>query len=603
MSQIAEESVKSLILEYFKRELGDTSLHMQSGVFPQPVNDRVVLYNQLAVRTCLVKNWQGIQEAYPCLHGIGQVVGDADFLYMMLYPYCDLRTYSFHVVETVHDFVHFILTFIKSLCMSDTCFQADCVNRKRMVDHTSPTDSTQLTQFKAVGQPEAPGLSARQWGGKLENPVKVDHHRYGWGPDTPMVEQGRNFNKGVVRRSHLRFGVLEYKPELPLVCEGIEELKALKSVGDAPTKLWGKTFLVSALNVDPSNLLFLIDENEATGDFELISVQIKGVRYTPSPDEMASFNQDCKMVVDAIVNDEDLAFVVSFLRQNQLLKHPFDWYVQGAIDSDDKWHVNFAIYVIDEEKIVIQEIQAVKDLHMQRLDTRSDRLTLIFDDGLDFDKSFTGNIPHFVGEKPTPQSDAEITGRLTEKKVHLGTHAKAVEDSSVLTEAFVGSRLEALENLDQRRAVLLFMGKKKVNNNPEILTHMMRTFTDHADTISELRSVPGEHTVQYYFDIADAHARISGGDTCGVAVRGLTDVLTVQTREAFNLQALDDECRTKFAGYIASFAPQKMDEQLAKDVAGWEDFVNDRDATKNAIDRGDQPTNDDIRRTAWANRC
>lgn len=114
---IGQESINSRILAYFKTELNDSSLNKASRVFPVPTNSEVVFTNQLATRTCLYKNWQDIQHSYPCLHDFEYVVGDADFLYTMKYPYMDITTLQAHVIETVHYFVDFIFGFIQSLIM------------------------------------------------------------------------------------------------------------------------------------------------------------------------------------------------------------------------------------------------------------------------------------------------------------------------------------------------------------------------------------------------------------------------------------------------------------------------------------------------------
>lgn len=115
--EIGEGSVRKIILAYFREELGESSLVHSSRVFPEPENRGNILLNRLAVRLCLYKNWPGIQNSYPCLHDFEYVVGDADFLYTIRFPFIDLTTYKIRVVETVQDFVDFTFDFIQSLCI------------------------------------------------------------------------------------------------------------------------------------------------------------------------------------------------------------------------------------------------------------------------------------------------------------------------------------------------------------------------------------------------------------------------------------------------------------------------------------------------------
>lgn len=603
-ADIAEEGVRSLILEYFKEELSDTSLHMQSEVFPTPTNHKVVLYNQLAVRTCLLNNWPGIQKSYPCLHGFGSVVGDADFLYTSKYPYCDLRTLTLRVVETVHDFVHFTLTFIRSLCASEICFEANCVNTKRTVVHPSPASSTIMSE-----------LANNQWATPA-NQVKVDDREL-WGRDTTTVSRARKFGDQVQTKTIQKFGVQQGKPEYILVDAAQNMLKKLQEHNEEPSKLEAKTFLINALNIDQDHIMFHLKE-DANGDVQLISLIIRGKKYIPSQDQIEHFEKDMRTAVEAIVKNDDLQYHNSFLRMHMLLKNPLDWYVQGAFDEDNNWYVHFHIYVINEEMVVIRDIEEMKKLHEQKLDMRSDKLTLIFDDGLKFDKTFTSSgIPHATGEETTPETEADTLQKLTENKVHLGLHKKAAEDSLVLTEAFFGSGLDAIEKLDQKRAVMLFISEKKVDENPEIVPHMQRTFTEQSDTISHLREVQGEHDVEHYFGLADEHkemgkhynkiaeayTQITGGDTCGLELQELTSVLTGPQREVRNLDTLDQQCRENVASYIAAFTPDKMDRKLDKDVAGWKEFVEYRDATTEAERAGKRPTKEDFDRTTWAKKA
>lgn len=134
--EIGEESINSLLLTYFRAHLEDDTLHMASRVFPRPTNSDVIVANQLAVRKCLSDNWQGIQDAYPCLYNFEYVLGEADFLYTIRYPYAEINTWNVRIVETVDDFVDFIFDFIQNLCMPCILQSGKSCGalRKKMVD-------------------------------------------------------------------------------------------------------------------------------------------------------------------------------------------------------------------------------------------------------------------------------------------------------------------------------------------------------------------------------------------------------------------------------------------------------------------------------------
>ncbi len=127
-----KNDVEKALLRYFQDELGDKTLTIGSTVFPKPENKMMVALNKLAVRKCLIQSWTRVQDSYPCLDGFEYVVGDADFKYIMEFPYYDMDTGILHGVETVNDFVDFTMGLVVDLCMP--CIKPNTWGCSRMVE-------------------------------------------------------------------------------------------------------------------------------------------------------------------------------------------------------------------------------------------------------------------------------------------------------------------------------------------------------------------------------------------------------------------------------------------------------------------------------------
>lgn len=598
---IGEASINNLMLTYLKTESDDYSLNITSRVFPAPTNRDVVFLNQLAVRTCLLHNWSGIQDAYPCLKGFEYVVGDADFLYTIRYPYTDLTTYTTHIVETVGDFVDFTFEFIQSLCIP-CLFQFDksCVSLRKDMNmaldkcRTEKCSETRrlLLDFVTnnMRQPDPASSGSAQLGTSFtqmvpasKQPPKLDLAST-WGIGNPFFTQVQPwYNKLPRGKKEKSVSMQKYFPEYPLFAEAVNHLILLKEDGKKPTKFTADGLISQALH-KTEDWTFEIDEDD-DGKLALVQAWYKSKTVEPDQTQRESFNKDLNNVRESIRNNGELTLLYQLLKQHAETDVPFDCAVKGGFDANGDWHTNFMIYVVRGQLRgnVIHDI-------IRKTEGTSNKKTATKDKSVTYD----------YGQKPT-DTWAENVRRfeyVDGTAIDFGNNlpAELIKDAATLKTVFFGNGTD-FPNEDLFVSALSFLDRDFLLEEKGLLPETLSLMTDFSELRDQLIDI--KNTCGLKQNLARAEK-----------VRKTSQILqsefgTCDIEECIALvPSRTEKVRQKIMNLvhqdIISSTATVLDDKLLSENIGWETFMSFRDAVKNNEAVGVEVTEDDRKKVKIA---
>lgn len=603
--EIGEASIQSIILTYFKTELKNSSLDMTSRVFPVPLNSEVVFLNQLAVRTCLYNNWSGIQDSYPCLHDFEYVVGDADFLYTMKYPYINMTTMEAHVIETVHDFVDFVFEFIQSLCMP--CIQQSdksCVVMRRKMKEALEKCKTHggcsetrrnllnfVTHNLALPDPNS----------AMNMTANVN-----WNHQNTMANTVIEYNKTLP--SQVAAGVSielnKHTPESPLYADAVKTLEILVSNGSEIQKSTAMYYIHGVLKMN-RDVIYQMKENVETGEWYLVDVFFRNEKIEPIAEQVEDFNRLINEVLSSIVKDKDLIVLEKLVRYQQKTEIPLDFAVKGSYDEKGGWHTKSMIYVV-AGNMYLQNTQ-MQDMHS----SSATKTTMLVEKNVDEDMSYV-HMPRWVDQTDgeNPHEERRRTERLQGQKLDLTSNSEeaAIENARILNLALYGDvdddqRKENFIDQDEYVATIIFLDQETVKKHPEQLTDMIDVVTKHNYYRGELAKIRNDCELQRNLDQARRFKEMTN-DIAAVATQACTTTEADSTLVPHNTPiSVEEKLKLSVAKYIASFTPVKLDYRLKQDVRGWSLFTEYRDAVENARKDGKEPSAEDFVKKTKAERA
>ncbi|AAK14612.1 unnamed protein product [Ectocarpus sp. 4 AP-2014] len=601
---IGEASISDLMLTYFQTELDDYSLNMKSRVFPVPTNSEVIFINQLAVRTCLLNNWSGIQDSYPCLHDFEYVVGDADFLYTMKYPYMDMTTLQAHAIETVHDFVDFVFEFIQSLCMP-CIYQSDksCVVMRLKMKEALENCRTRggcsdarrnLLNFVTRNLTRSDPDSSMN----MTANVNWNHHN-------AMAKTVVNYNKTLptALATSVSIELNKHTPESPLYADCVKTLEILNSAENTEIQEATAMYCIQGVLKMNPDVIYQIAKDVETHDWKLVDVFHRGKKIIPLVEQVEDFNALINEVLLSILENKNLDVFEKLVRYQQKTTIPLDFSVKGSYDTSGAWHAKSMIYVVNSD-MRMQTMREITDMHSRS----ANRTTMVIEKNVLRDTTYV-DMARWVGQKDggDPHEDMRKTDGLQEQTLDLTNDSEeaAIENSRVLSQALYGDadRGQGNENFidqDEFVATIIFLDEETVQRHPEQLTGMMDVMTKHNYYRGELAQIKNQCELQWNLDQAKRFKEMT------TEIESLPSCTDTEPDNIPALHAhphLEKKLIKTVAAYIASFTPKKLDYRLARDVSGWTLFQSYRDAVKNAEKDGKEPSAEDRAKQAKAHRA
>lgn len=620
--EIGEESINSLLLTYFKTQVGDGHLRMASRVFPRPTNSDVVVANQLAVRKCLSDNWQGIQDAYPCLYDFEYVLGEADFLYTIRYPYAEISTYTVRIVETVDDFVDFIFDFIQNLCMPcilqsdkscgvlrkkmvdalELCAEEECTETRRNLlnfvienlENTDPTSSTTnmdpsiFTSAKAVVKPIDRGVGFLT----TDNKAKRIGDRY-------EVEYAQMYPTD----EKDRFVSNHYKVELPVMNNLFNLLATLQRHGDSITKPMANRYVQDVLGLK-KEVIVAIDEG-AGPEFKL---SIENVYLADTMEKMvitgnqaSAFEKDMNKVRNAMWKNGEIDLIVGLVRNYQLQEVPYDWSVRGMFDENNDFRAQYIVYVVGNN-LHCQDINKMMNAHdgaKMLMDKQVDKQVTYKTPNSDNRKFVSGET---YGKDGTDRS-CKINGHEVLDLSNLRPKAIS-ENAMIFTEALWGDK-ETFLDPDTFRKVVIFLDEHMATDDtrgtPE-LYEVFNLLTNQILVREAVKAVKDTGDIHHNLAIAKELTRVSNeiknkkaGHSVDIVkefVESFDDPLTCLVNAPGASEEIEDSINTLIHQWLATDTPRLMEDKLVHDVVGWQVYRDYRDAVKRAEENGLELTGD-----------
>ncbi|CAM9208187.1 unnamed protein product [Ectocarpus sp. 8 AP-2014] len=509
--EIGEMSIRSLVLDHFREELEDPSLEPMSRVFPKfpqyKMTSRLNVLNRLMVTTCLYKTWSAIQVIYPCLHDYCYVIGDADFMFMTRYPFIDIRTHETHGVETVLDFVEFIMEFIIDLCLP-CMYKSDkscVVLRKEMKD--------------ALDKCIARGSECPETRRKLLNFVIDNLKSNKAGSATKLAvpltksEQVTTFVDESSRR--VRFGEIGHtfkaktEEEYPGMFEvsvnervpTSHELRLAEIKRDAVGGNFGEmtdyaVWGIMAGTIQNREEVFQLTFDEF-GEADVEYISSGGIKHFLYPEAKKILEREINMITAQIKKDGSLKMLALVERNSYLDKHPFSTEIRCCPDEKGQWKATFSVEVVGH-KMRISDLD-----HLRNMFTTNhvgSNPSMFFENsdpgGVKMEPDFE-NMPHMSYDDQTSGHAMNYAQTLLDIPFEINdgvTHEKIAETAQSFMEAFY--RTKADVGLNDRVSGMILLGESLVKNSPHKLDEMLNFVKDNLRMRHTLSEINGKNELE-----------------------------------------------------------------------------------------------------------
>lgn len=115
--KVGKGRLERRVIGFFRDELQNQNIQLESTVFPKLDCESMVTFNKLAYKQVFLSHyWDFIQGLYPCLPGFANVIGDADIMFTINYPFYRVQTEELHGAETVQEFLDLTWRLIENQC-------------------------------------------------------------------------------------------------------------------------------------------------------------------------------------------------------------------------------------------------------------------------------------------------------------------------------------------------------------------------------------------------------------------------------------------------------------------------------------------------------
>lgn len=647
-NKIGESDIKQLMLNYFKGEMSDESLRMTSSVFSKPTDNRMIIINKLAVRRCLYDNWTKVKDVYPCLKDFRYIVGDLNLMYIIDFPYVDIKTNTIHVVETVEDFAQFTMCLVYKLCFPcmkskkdvgfcggemeqkiknalELCNKTRCADDKKKLltyviknfDNKVPSSSVRI---KEMGMGAMMGMSGITGSGASTN-NQLSRTSQGVGVfdnldnsfRKDMVEtmsttnplyfflknEAQLTNTGIDMANNIqmfygdKFDIKfhERKPESQEYLKSVETMRLVKELGYEINDNFALSEIHSILKSIDHNIQVKIN-GEGRIVFDWAIINGIGVNYTP--EEILVIERVLSKMQKAIVEDGNIQMLSEIVRHDQLQKFPLDIEIAGSFNKDGDWEVKAVIYVIGDN-VRLFDLESIKTGLSNT--NNGENVHMFFEnnpiDGVQVNDRKDG-MSHFVGPVPGV-SDEEAAKRISNV---MGTPYNT--DSSIDMEItvaasaihnFIYGENPSFDNTDKNIGAFL-MTRSMVERDPSKLEEMGQILTENMYANNKLNNVQGMNAVE------EALQRVAISNNMDPSV-SLVDGDATDAIEKSS-SSLRKGVINKIKQTLARQVRPVLDVFSLKNVNGFADFMDNRDAIDNLVAIGGKVTNDERERVQKA---
>lgn len=593
---IGEKSIQNLILTYFQTELDDRSLNLASIVCGQLTNSRKVFLNQLAVRKCLHDNWLGIQDSYPCLHDFGYVVGDADCMYVIRFPHVNMATKRVHGVETVQDFVDFVLDFVQSLCVpcldhtNNNCFEM----RQKMRDalkeceaSTCTQTRTNLLQFfidnakpdpgsavKLVGgdAPTTPAQSIPFWNtGQGMNPP-AEGKRVARYEDDPSETRKSMVNLLYPEEERMRLELSEkYKSKdiafqtedlLPPIQDIVKHVAQLENViysGQEMLRetIWG--FMSPLVNTqDTMHQVTFVD-----GKITLVSVSHNRKAVQIDEDDRRVWDEGMNGIADEIEKCSCLVPLAKLAKLTLRYKYRFAMLVKRGPVGEGRFRLKSFVFVVDDN-IYLSELHELAE----SLEAKEGRTPIIVSDQGIFPKLDHVNEVEFGNDAARDEANWNRVMGTRFEGADIENPGSTAAIAEIFRRVIYGDGPSFLHDDYVVAAVLLSL--YTVEDNPSAKDDIVASMAEHFYLRDQLAVVKASDALELSLKRAHELAMLTTEPR----------VASEETQRAIRQAPpeLKEAILTNLRQYIASFVQTGVDDVAKKQVPGWDKFIEYRDS-------------------------
>ncbi len=557
--RVGRSSLEAEALAYFRKELDDRAIQMDTRVFrKKPDGEQLAIFNKMAVKVFLSHIWEHVRELYPCLPSFVNVIGDADLMYTMSYPWSHVDTAEIHGVETVREFVDFAQGLMRKTCVRDA--KPIPVSAARL--GRSATEMVALTTTGTTGSLRDAILP------KTTRTVVMD-------PGAQRaLERSEQSKKALEKKyGYLTVNFGSDRPEIQAFVDGQKALEMLRERGFEATDATRWNLLSNILQWQGLTLYGEIRDGEDNPfTYQWAREGYDDLNLSPEDQKMVEDNVNA--IMKAIKEDGTLVSIEGWVKDNSYGKYPSTLRIEGDIGDgpEGKFSTRTVIYTIGE-KVVVVDFKRI----YEHLRVRSGQ-----------------------GIESLWNADLELSDLFSEEDVRearkiLGTQInfsspnsdpeKVKEQAYALVDALFGAGTDLLGEKDVTVAV--FLDAQSERENPGMTSGVEDLFGRLIHTKKRLRQASVKNKCETLLKRLDVMLQVrkevdgerdSSVDSC---VGDEHDNRCLAVEDSFSAEALrelQDEAFTQLEEMFAAPLFEAIDQYAVEYVDGWRQFKQARDS-------------------------
>lgn len=560
--RVGRGPIEAEALAYFRKEfgeIGDEAIQLDTIVFhKKPENRQLVIFNKMAVKVFLSHNWEYMRKLYPCLPSFVNVIGDADLMYTVSYPWTHIDTHEIHGVETVREFVDFAQALIRKTCMD------------HQENGAKPVSATTLSLSSTGSVPFSTGPMQNMMStGRLDNQGVVLNAK------AKKFRDDDEQSKAMAERKHMKYVTVNLESDRPPIQAYIDaqnELEMLRRHGIEPTDATLWNMFSNILQYGGVTLHGKIHDGEPN-PFEFLWAHFGNEVFKGGIEEKDWANNFVNMALARVKKDGTLDSISGIVEDNSYGKYPSTFRIEGDIGSDGKITTKTVVYTVGD-KVVPLDFKRVYD-HL-RSHTRMGVHSLWNHNlGLNLREEFT------EAEKTEL---AKVRGMLINFSDPTSNEDEGLEQAYAVVNALFGEGTDFLSEKDV--VVAVFLNTVEVEANPGMKTGVQDFFSTLISTKARLRQTHGEHRAEILLNQLNEMLQIRNesrgdgdGGSCGVGNEESNTCLTTGVQPSTTaLKQLQDRAFNTLEEILAGPLFEAIDDYAVLKVDGWREFKQARDS-------------------------
>lgn len=548
--RVGRKPLEAEALAYFRKELDDRAIRIDTRVFrKKPDNDQLKIFNKMAVKVFLSHNWEYMRELYPCLPSFVNVIGDADLMYTMSYPWTHVDTHEIHGVETVREFVDFAQGLIRQTCVRQA---------------SEPVSSTGLVPLITTGNLRDAILPEGRQGELID-------------PGAQRARERAQQSKKELERKHGKYLTVKLdndRPEIEPFVDGQRALQRLREKGLEATDATLWNILSNILQHQGLTVYAELHGGEDDPfEYQWAHEGYKDLNLSPSEKEIVE--ERVNGMLKRIKEDGTLEHIEGWVKDNSYGKYPSTIRVEGDYGDgpDGKFSTNTVIYTVGD-KVVAVDFKRIYDHLRVRSGSGIDSLwnTDLHVNDLFSEKDYN-EMRKIVGDQINFSSPNREPGKVSEQ-------------AYALVKALFGTGTDFLSEKDITVAV--FLDSQSERENPGMATGVEDLFGRLITTKARLRQASVEKNCENLLKRLDVMFQVRGEvdsgreelKSCGIGGDEHDNrCLAVEgPSSAEALRQLEDEALTQLESMFAGRLFGAIDDYAVEFVDGWRKFKHARDS-------------------------